>query len=87
VGSVDAFDPISVRTAYFINGLHPEVIDKIAHEASRPLIVCTLPAGRYWSSIVFTNARDGIALTRNDGSTLQLWGTDSGGRRWWRIRA
>ena len=87
VGSVDAFDPISARTAYFINGLHPDVINRIVDEASRPLAVCSLPAGHHWSSLVFTNARDGVALTLNDGPpSLQLWGTDSAGKKWRRIQ-
>jgi hypothetical protein len=63
------------------------VIDKIVDEASRPLVVSSLPKGRYWSSLVFTNARDGVALTLNDGPNLQLWGTNSAGEKWRRIRA
>jgi hypothetical protein len=43
--------------------------------------------GHYWSSIIFTNARDGEAITLNDGPNPQLWGTDTGGATWWRIRA
>jgi hypothetical protein len=86
VGSVAAFDPISARTAYFINGSRPDVLDRIADEASRPVTVGSLPQGHYWSTLVFTNARDGLALTRNDGPNLQLWGTDTAGQKWWRVR-
>ncbi|HEY1762917.1 MAG TPA: hypothetical protein VGG17_10020 [Acidimicrobiales bacterium] len=85
VGSVDAFDPITAQTAYFVNGSHPNVIDKIADEASRPTVVCSLPKDHYWSTLVFTNARDGVALTLNDGPNLQLWGTDNAGKQWRRI--
>jgi hypothetical protein len=86
VGGVDAFDPITAQTAYLINGSHPNVIEKITDEASRPTVVCSLPKDHYWSSLVFTNARDGVALTLNDGPNLQLWGTDSAGKQWSRIR-
>ena len=82
---VEAFDPISNHTAYFVNGSRPGTLFRVSNETSVPRRVASIPKGRLWSSIVFTNANDGVMLTLQNEPSVNLYGTDNGGVSWRRI--
>jgi hypothetical protein len=82
------FDPVTSSVAYLINEWHTPNLYRVTSESSTPQFAGSLPAGLFWWSLSFTNARQGVALSQGRGGGLPnlMWRTEDGGNRWTLIK-
>ena len=80
------FDPVSASTAYFVNGMYPDRIYRVAAETLHTQAVGR-PPNFDLGSLVFVNRQVGLALSQPIGASSEqiLYRTRDGGAAWQRV--
>jgi hypothetical protein len=82
------FDPVSRNAAYFVNGLYPSRLNRIAVQDERTQAIGRPPYPEL-ASMVFTSVSLGLALSDQIGPSGRqvLYRTSDGGAAWRRVVA